>query len=830
MKQRMNNKNKKGSSLVFVIIAVAFVGILSTIILRATLINVETKGTDRSIKKNFYSAEAVTDKLNIALENISQEAMKKAYVDLLQSYAADGINTTDQNTIQNKFAKRYLNNLIGILAPGQAMTAANDLAPGVTYEPRQLKEYMKNALTTDGEPDVSDFIDMEDHDKNALLTLQYGDESDYDAERYLLLKNVKVKYIENKGDTDRAVSTWITTDIKMVVPKLNFEGGNIYPDFTKYAIIGNDKVDALNSTKTASVNGNVYAGLNGLNVSGQGDTLSISGSSSRLVTRGNINVQQSGGLTLGSQDNPIEVWAENYTTSVLKDSTSEAKLTVYGDSYVHDDLSLDGPRSNVKFLEGKYFGYSFNKNNAGDTDSGNEVNSQYSSAIVINGKHSSLFMGDKMSEILLGGRAFISRNQDSGTEIGNKAGSSMRKDIPIGESISVKSDQNFYLVSNDDLSEGFTNPMLIGKYKTLINAGKSPMSDSSAKTLKSYLNESEPVTNYVYDLSGTSTDAAMVYFYYNFKNQSAADRYFKNYCDKNEMGKKIVSSQYLEFPSGLDISISQNLSLLTVGNALTYSSKADGLQSQDGNITEDNEDYYKKESVQKAAKYKSYQLTLTDGDWSKYIQTGISDGEGGFDLTDKKESPIFDSLMTKDGSSYVFVNEAKQSGNLYGFQTLKNSIKYKAVPVDVKGKNAYAIFVVETNDIGNTSLEMGTEIPVGLQSVLNAAGITNSNDTVAIVVSNCNIQVDCNFRGLVISKNTVSFSGSNVKVTAESAMLQDMFSAQKSKEGSVGLDQRFLKYFEAFSGISYGEDVGSAQDSVDFSSCIKYVNWKKNNE
>ena len=49
MKQRMNTKNKKGSSLVFVIIAVAFVGILSTIILRATLINVETKGTDRSI-------------------------------------------------------------------------------------------------------------------------------------------------------------------------------------------------------------------------------------------------------------------------------------------------------------------------------------------------------------------------------------------------------------------------------------------------------------------------------------------------------------------------------------------------------------------------------------------------------------------------------------------------------------------------------------------------------------------------------------------------------------------------------------------------------------
>ena len=57
-----------------------------------------------------------------------------------------------------------------------------------------------------------------------------------------------------------------------------------------------------------------------------------------------------------------------------------------------------------------------------------------------------------------------------------------------------------------------------------------------------------------------------------------------------------------------------------------------------------------------------------------------------------------------------------------------------------------------------------------------------------------------------------------------------MFTAQKAKEGSVDEPERFLKYFVAFYGIAFGKDVGTAQDSVDFSSCIKYVNWKKNNE
>lgn len=838
--EQKGNKNRKGSSLVFVIIAVAFVGILSTIILRVTMINVETKGTDRSIKKNFYSTETVEDKLNMALQNISQDAMKTAYVSLLENYASVGVSTTDQNNVQNEFAKKYLNNLICLLmGENTASTLANnknnkfppenpfsedEITATFQYKPSVLKTYIKN-VKGDGEKDPSDYIDMKDDDKPSL-ELHFGKKSDYDAERYVLLKNARVKYTEDEK------STWITTDIKMVVPRLNFESGNIYPDFTKYAIIGSDGVTAQNGE--TFIYGNVYAGADGLKVSGDANdsrmTLTIGGSSSRLITRGDVAVQQSGGLQLGEEKTPIEVWTENYMTT--RGTGAKAYLTVNGDSYVHDDLSLDAANSDVKFLSGRYFGYSFNKDNALN-DTTDNFNSQYSSAIMINGRHSSLIMGGNLSSILLGGRAFISRNNDVGMEDGIK-----RNDIPIGESISVKSDQNFYLVSDDELKDGFTNPMPVADYKEKIKT-ETPLKDNAARRLRKYLNKGNPVTIYVYDFSAESTDSAMVYFYYNFKSQSAADQYFNDCCDIDAMGKKMVSSDYLRFPSGLDINLSESLTLLTMGNALAKNSETGKLETRTARVNESNEENLKKESVLKSAKYKSYQLTLTDSDSGKYASTGTSDGENGFNLTDKKADPIFGALMEKDvDDSYVFVKEAKSSNPLdYGFKPLTNAnILCKKVEVDVKDKKVYVVFVVDKTSIEATPATSASAVDTttGISGTnanvsLSELGLSSSEDT-ALIVTNCNINVNQSLHGLIISQNTAKFSTLGVKITAEPALLQEMFSTQKSKEGSLSSKERFLHYFKAFAGMSFGEDVKNTQDSVVFSNYIKYVNWKKNNE
>ena len=80
-------KMKQGSALVFVIIAVAFVGILASIVLRATLINVETKRVNSDMKKNQYTAETAMDDLNLSIQNIAAVKMKKAYAYLLDNYS-----------------------------------------------------------------------------------------------------------------------------------------------------------------------------------------------------------------------------------------------------------------------------------------------------------------------------------------------------------------------------------------------------------------------------------------------------------------------------------------------------------------------------------------------------------------------------------------------------------------------------------------------------------------------------------------------------------------------------------------------------------------------
>ena len=57
-----------------------------------------------------------------------------------------------------------------------------------------------------------------------------------------------------------------------------------------------------------------------------------------------------------------------------------------------------------------------------------------------------------------------------------------------------------------------------------------------------------------------------------------------------------------------------------------------------------------------------------------------------------------------------------------------------------------------------------------------------------------------------------------------------MFSKQKSIEGSKGSEERFLHYFVDFAKYANNASGGNADEVVDISTYIQYVNWKKNNE
>lgn len=852
--ENVRRKRYYGASLLFVVIAVAFVGILATIVTRITVINLNIKSVDRQTKKNFYSAESVMDEVDIAVESLTADAMKTAYVDIMSEYVTTAYSTTDQNSIQVRFAYLYLKELVEKLSNGNSSIASDyTMSHGAIYDVKVIKEKMKDLLEAD-ESSKSvkcwDYVDETISNPNLVLTF----DTSSGGERSLTLKNVRVEYYETDSNGEKK-STWLKTDIKVSAPNLSFESGNIYPEFTKYSIIGDNKVSASIFSKNDVVNGSVYAGSEGLSIKGysgeanstDGETLTIGGTGTNVITRGDVEVVQGGRLCLGTDESDITVWTENLNTVAgsgsSTGSTAPAKLTVYGNAYVHDDLSLNSPYSLVSYLSGNYFGYTFNRDNS--TRAGTYVNSNYSSAIVLNGRHSSLYMGDSMESILLGGQAYISRNYDR--EAANK------KDILLGQSLSVKSDQKFYMVSNDDLADGFKNPMSWEAYQnniadptkgTKISGGRTPLVSEKYNQLKNLLDKTEPVTTYVVNMTMTSSsaDTAMVYMYYNFRNYECANTYFKNYVKNGDLLDRIVSSEYLKFDgafNGLDIDMSSNLAIFANSSLLTHVDE-EKLETTDGTLDGSSETTLMANSIRYASQYKSYQLTLTDGNWTEYSADADSQGYKAFDLYDdgtvnlKETDTIFEALMSKteDNSQYSFVYDAANDPTANGYESISGygDAWIKIVPVNIGGGYVYAIFVAQ---LDSSSISSGKSVPTDvILSRAAAVGFnaSDANNYSVMIVSNGDISVTTDLHGIVISDTEVEINATNRTMTAEPAALQAMFSAQKSVEsGGATPATDFLTYFKCFEDLKFGADE-DAVDILDISKCISHANWRKNEE
>ncbi len=95
-------KNNRGSSILLVIIAIAFVGTLATILVYSTYYNYLMKHTDRSAKGNFYTAETALNEINAGLQQIVSNAMKESYTYTMQ-------NGVDRDAIgkQKLFSEKY---------------------------------------------------------------------------------------------------------------------------------------------------------------------------------------------------------------------------------------------------------------------------------------------------------------------------------------------------------------------------------------------------------------------------------------------------------------------------------------------------------------------------------------------------------------------------------------------------------------------------------------------------------------------------------------------------------------------------------------------------
>ncbi len=467
MKERILFKNSqiyndRGSTLITVIVAIAFVTILTSIILGTTAVNVRMKGIDRRTKDDFYYAER---SLNDIYTGIGQE---------LANIAA----------VQYEAAFEKVGNIEG----------ANDYNVAETAEKEFRKQFMTNAaakisaLTVDK---LEDYIQPDSKGNvasigTAVLQKKDGTETTNEADAYrIVIPDVQV-YVE---DAAKFRST-IITDIVVTLPTLDFLGTNA--DVSDYGLIANEGLYITGGSSGCKITGNVYAGVHsdyrtsidkifrertdqwsrtpiygGINI--QDGKVTFDGN--YVISKGDINLSGTNPqieVNSSAGENLANLWftslrtityrvdeeSGSYIGANITNAATDPTINLNANIFALNDLALNADKSSA-VIKGNYYGYNegglsdiLHKKTKRD-DGGN-------SAIIVNGSKSSLDMKDVNNFVLMG-KAYIDFTSDPSTDAATMDAAiaanpdSYSEVVPTAESVALKTNQQLYLVPPDFL-------------------------------------------------------------------------------------------------------------------------------------------------------------------------------------------------------------------------------------------------------------------------------------------------------------------------------------------------------------------------------------------
>lgn len=197
MREREENVrklNNAGSSIVSVIVVIAFVSILATTLLYISGMNYYMKITDQKTKESFYEAETALEEIKAALNEDVASAAQKAYMDVMINYAAK-----DAYNRYAMYEQSFFDYLEEIWAK---RTDSGDPANPFTYE------QMIQGLV---EPRYASSLSL-----NPFIPDAGKIEHPVD-QRYAFVKGIILTYTDSQGYT-----TKITTDFSINVPAVNW--------------------------------------------------------------------------------------------------------------------------------------------------------------------------------------------------------------------------------------------------------------------------------------------------------------------------------------------------------------------------------------------------------------------------------------------------------------------------------------------------------------------------------------------------------------------------------------------------------------------------------
>lgn len=742
MKKNSFHKDDRGASLLAVLIIMVVVSAIAVVITKITIVNIQMKEVERGTKKNFYSADAIMDDLRTGAREQAETALENAYADVLQHYVD---YTGSGKNVQDVFKQNYMNGLEKYFAdPMKTPVDTTNEQGNVGYRVAGYDADKVKGCILDGTQQGC-FV--------APADPKY--EIDYGAGTFTL-KDVRVVYKDAQD-----YETTITTDLVFSTPDMNFSGQSQVQEFMKYALIADDQVNI--NAMNVYVGGSIYAGAGGIQATGSGSGR-LEGK--MILTRGDIVADMGSTLMVGNGNSSI--WAENIMTT----GKSAATLDVNGNMYVADDLALNAKESKVT-LQGNYYGYNFQKNyGAGDTVA---TDADFSSAIMINGKNSSLNI-QNLKYLLLAGRTFIARGNNSSNT-----------DIQMGESIAARTNQLAYYVSDKYVkTENGEGVVLKWNDAQNVTIGEKeyPIGESDYAAsihvdpvkLDGWLNHANPIVPYYYTNG--------VNYYLNFKSQQDANEFYAAYYAGNTGKAGGLAGTYLD-KNALIID-ENNKMIMTLSGDIMYRTKPEEMfQEKAVTIEPDNWkdsagllwDYCSNLAVS----YKSLELGLKDSGQSvtpDQVRFSVTD-ESGHEKIDKSINPLFDKLIDRSA--------------------LQEEIAKHKNP----GDTGYAVYkpAADVYLIDNTGV---FDLPTSI--------------TKGIVVATGSVKVSGNFEGLIISGGKVTFDA-NVQVKGNKLLVSNLFKEDQSRQAPL-----FSKFFRDCSGTAASNISGQ----LDLDSYINYDEWKKN--
>ena len=789
---KTKRQQNQGFSLFTVLIAVSFVGILGLLVLYIALSNFNMKITDLKGKDSFYTAERALEEIRTGLQEDVGNAMSKAYTQVLESYNVE--NRSQDSSMdrqrQSEFQDCFITELMRTLRVSKTEDNIYNMERLRGYVDLEYDESKESLIITNPAGSAPLMKAVKNVGKN---TENNG----------VLLKNLKVIYVDEKG---RAAI--ICTDIRLLVPEVQFPTPSTLPDLMNMIVVADKGIvcEGTESTPT-SINGSIYAGNlpSALAADSETSIKVIPGASlnvesgDKVVCKGEISVGLNSTFTSAES---VNLWARGLNA----DSVQNVSLS--GSTYFADDLTVTGKNNNVK-ISGNYYGYGSYESATSDDcvakdqyEKSGLTGATLSSAIVINGKNTTLDLSDTQ-KLMIAGRNYIASSKVKANNRSNT------NDVATGESLTVKGTQLAYLVPKEVLGAS-GNPLTYDAYLALLNRAEDISVNWDAaveawggRTLRDIGVDSEKPVQTVFYNDG------FVYFYLNFTDAQKSADFMQMYYQNNPTVKANMD-KYLSFyfggeDSGITVKDADSyLRYITNGNALSYS----GADAQ-GNMQQATSVNPGEKILQEQVGYQNSWYALNRKMITSYdlLNKAVKeDGEGKtHDETDGDRS-VYDNL----------VNEKKM-------------IDY--IDDNVMDSTKKYVFTASVEDGGLTAIMYDN----GESGVNQTLKISQSDaDKLRLVVCTGDVEIEAGvkFQGIIMAKGTITLRAG---AQLESAPLEAarVFQAQMRSygDGTSIKPQDFFwegdKYVLGNSSSSGKKDTLNGSDTYSIADCVTYENWKK---